>query len=66
MFYKNLLGLNEYTSNVSVFGELGKFTLHFFCKERLLNFWLKNDYEQKLYPICFVYGSITRYKGQKL
>ena len=32
MFYKNLLGLNKYTSNVSVFGELGKFPLHFFVK----------------------------------
>ena len=40
-FYKNLLGLNKYTSNVSVFGELGKFPLHVFCKERLLKFWLK-------------------------
>ena len=40
-FYKNLLGLNKYTSNVYMVGELGKFPLHVFCKERLLKFWLK-------------------------
>ena len=31
-FYKNLLGLNKYTSNVSAFGELEKFPLHVFLK----------------------------------
>ena len=39
-FYKNLLGLN--TSNISVFGELGRYPLNIIIKERIIKYWLKS------------------------
>ena len=41
-FYKNLLGLNRNTSNISVFGELGRYPLNIIIKERILKYCLKS------------------------
>ena len=52
-FYKNILGLNRNTSNISVFGELGRYPLNIIIKERILKYWLKslikNDVRNKMY-----------------
>ena len=52
-FYKNLLELNRNTSNISVFGELGRYPLNIIIKERIIKYWLKslmkNDVRNKMY-----------------
>ena len=66
-FHKNLLGLNKCTSNVSVLVNFENFRCMFFCKERLLKFWLKTITNKDCIQYAlYRYGSITRYKEQKL
>ena len=40
-FLKRLLGVRSQTSNVAVFGELGRFPISLLCKERTLKQYLK-------------------------
>ena len=47
-FYKNLLGLNRNTSNISVFGKLGRYPLNIIIKERILKYWLKSLMKQNV------------------